>query len=220
MDIELSVDNATTDRLQAAITKGCDCLHYSGHGHPNYLTFEDGKGGLHFLEVNQLKDLISKGIKDRGPPFKFVFVSACHSKLAGETFVNAGVPHVVCCQQESQLMDSAALVFTRAFYLALAIGRTVADSFEIGRQAVAVAPSVPDSVQEMKKFILLPENGKHDVPVIDVEPLSEWPGRTGLKENRQNEVQGLPSLPQGFIGREVDMYRLINDVLTKRFISL
>lgn len=233
MDIELSFDNATTDRLQATMTKCCGCLHYSGHGNPNYLTFEDGKGGLHWLEVNQLKDLISNGVKGGGAPFKFVFVSACHSSLAGETFVNAGVPHVVCCQQESQLMDSAALAFTRAFYLALAIGRTVKDSFEIGRQAVAVAPSVPDSEQEMKKFILLPNNGKHDVPIFDAEPIPEWPNtsddaqsfsRRNIYQRRSIEngaiEQALPTPPQGFLGREVDMYTLLNEVLTKRFVSL
>ena len=232
MDIELSFDNATADRLQATMTKCCGCLHYSGHGNPNFLTFEDGKGGLHWLEVNQLKDLISNGVKGGGAPFTFVFVSACHSGLAGETFVNAGVPHVVCCKQESQLMDSAALAFTRAFYLALAIGRTVKDSFEIGRQAVAVAPSVPDSDQEMTKFVLLPKNGKHDVPVFDAEGVPEWPppsmsGGSSRRfihhrKNHENDVieQSLPTPPQGFLGREVDMYVLMNKVLTKRFVSL
>jgi len=231
MDIELSFDNATADRLQATMTKCCGCLHYSGHGNPNFLTFEDGKGGLHWLEVNQLKDLISNGVKGGGAPFKFVFVSACHSGLAGETFVNAGVPHVVCCKQESQLMDSAALAFTRAFYLALAIGRTVKDSFEIGRQAVAVAPSVPDSDQEMKKFVLLPKNGKHDVPIFDAESIPEWPppsmasgsGRRFKYERKtDNDIleQALPTPPQGFLGREVEMYILMNEVLTKRFVSL
>jgi len=91
MDIELQFDTATTDRLSAAMTKCCACLHYSGHGHPKYLTFEDGRGGLHWLGVNALKNLISNGIKGGGAPFNFVFVSACHSFLAGETFVNAGM---------------------------------------------------------------------------------------------------------------------------------
>eukprot|EP00957_Ditylum_brightwellii_P203675 15335739-Ditylum_brightwellii.AAC.1 len=143
------------------MTKCCGCLHFSGHGHPNYLTFEDFSGGLHWLGVDNLKNLISSGVKGGGAPFKFVFVSACHSGLAGRTFVSAGVPHVVCCHQESELMDSAALAFTRAFYLALAVGRTVKDSFEIGKQAVNVSPTVPNSEEEMKKFVLLPEDGNH-----------------------------------------------------------
>jgi len=233
MDIELSFDNATTDRLQATMTKCCGCLHFSGHGHPNYLTFEDFSGGLHWLGVDNLKNLISSGVKGGGAPFKFVFVSACHSGLAGRTFVSAGVPHVVCCHQESELMDSAALAFTRAFYLALAVGRTVKDSFEIGKQAVNVSPTVPNSEEEMKKFVLLPEDGNHDVPVFDAEPVCEWPRKSGaVGFSRRNLYQrssgdgaslqdlSLPTPPQGFLGREIDMYHVLNAVLTKRFVSL
>ena len=72
VDVGLSFDNATTDRLQATMTKNCGCLHFSGHGHPEYLTFEDGRGGLHWLGVDQLKDLISNGVEGGGVPFVFL----------------------------------------------------------------------------------------------------------------------------------------------------
>jgi len=252
-DIDLSFDCATMNRLQANMTVGCTCLHFSGHGHPSHLTFEDGKGGMQWLAVDVLRELISRNAQDGSAPFQFVFVSACHSLLAGETFVRAGVPHVVCCQQESQLMDSAALAFTRAFYLALAIGRTVKDSFEIGRQAVACSPSVPLPDVEMKKFVLLPENGDHDYPVFDANPLAEWPkpsanpqqqmfGSVGVPRrsllrksmakkgsSRHSDGGGgsslptdhhLPTPPQGFLGREVEMYLLLNAVLDKRLVNL
>ena len=252
-DIDLAFDCATMNRLQANMTVGCTCLHFSGHGHPSHLTFEDGKGGMQWLAVDILRELISRNAQDESAPFQFVFVSACHSLLAGETFVRAGVPHVVCCQQESQLMDSAALAFTRAFYLALAIGRTVKDSFEIGRQAVACSPSVPLPDVEMKKFVLLPENGDHDYPVFDANSLPEWPkpsadlqqlmfGSVGAprrslmrksmaKKGSSRQADGgggsssqsdhnLPTPPQGFLGREVEMYLLLNAVLDKRLVNL
>ncbi|KAL7533545.1 hypothetical protein ACHAXR_008988, partial [Thalassiosira sp. AJA248-18] len=174
-NIDLSYDNATTDRLQAVMTRGCKRLHFSGHGHPHSLTFEDGSGGIHWFSVEQLKALISGGLGDGEPPFEFVFVSACHSALAGHTFVGSGVPHVVCCQQESQLMDRAALSFTRAFYLALAFGRTLKDSFEIGKHAVLSSATVPKPDEEMAKFMLLPEDGNHDVPIFNAEEVLEWP---------------------------------------------
>jgi len=47
---------------------------------------------------------------------------------------------VVCVKTEAELLDSAALSFTRAFYLALAIGGTVHDAFAIGKEAVAASP--------------------------------------------------------------------------------
>lgn len=235
-NIDLSYDNATTDRLQAARTKGCGCLHYSGHGHPTHLTFEDGSGGIHWLEVDQLKDLILAGSENGRPPFNFVFVSACHSLLAGQTFVDAGVPHVVCCQQEAQLMDNAAISFTRAFYLALAFGRTVRESFEIGKQAVLNSPTVPNADVEMKKFLLLPEDGKHEVAVLDAEPVPAWP----LPQPKGTPAKGpflrkssagstdldspieyrMPSLPQGFLGRETDMYHVLNLVLSRRLVNV
>ena len=122
------------------MTKKCGCLHFSGYGQPEYLTFAYGRGELNWIGVDQLKDLISNGVEGGGTSFIF-FVSACHSALAGEIFVNAGVPHVVCCQQEAQLMDSADMEFTRDFYLALAIGCTVKDYFVMIQQAFAVSPS-------------------------------------------------------------------------------
>lgn len=232
-NIVLSYDNATTDRLQAARTKGCGCLHYSGHGHPTHLTFEDGTGGIHWLEVDQLKHLILAGSESGRPPFNFVFVSACHSFLAGQTFVDAGVPHVVCCQQEAQLMDNAALSFTRAFYLALAFGRTVKESFDIGKQAVLNSPTVPNANVEMEKFLLLPEDGNHEVAVLDAEPVPEWPllhpdgmttsrRRSSISSSDETETSDfkLPSLAQGFSGRETDMYHVLNLVLSRRLVNI
>jgi len=218
-NIDLSYDNATTDRLQAVMTKGCKALHFSGHGHPHSLTFEDGSGGIHWFSVDQLKALISGGMEEGKPPFGFVFVSACHSALAGQTFVDSGVPHVVCCQQESQLMDGAALSFTRAFYLALAFGKTLKDSFEIGKQAVLSSATVPNADEEMKKFMLLPEDGVHDIPIFTAEQVPEWP----LPQNGTNtydENISLPAPPQGFLGRETDMYQTLNSVLNRRFVNI
>ena len=73
---------------------------------------------------------------------QFVFVSACHSRRAGEAFIAAGVPHVVCIKVDSKILDRAARVFTRAFYLSLVVGDTLADAFSIGRQAVYVSQMV------------------------------------------------------------------------------
>lgn len=215
-NIDLSFDNATTDRLQAVITKGSKCLHFSGHGHPQSLTFEDGSGGIHWLSVDVLKALIAGGSENGEPPFEFVFVSACHSALAGQSFIDSGVPHVVCCQQESQLMDNTALSFTRAFYLSLALGRSLKDSFEIGKHAVLSSATVPNPNEEMQKFMLLPEDGDHDVPIFTAEQVSEWP----LSQKGRGQNDYLPSLPQGFIGRETDLYKTLNLVIDRRFVNI
>lgn len=227
-DIDLSFDTATHHRLLAAISKGCSCLHYSGHGHEKFLPFEDGQGGPHWFEVDNIRNLIAG--REGGPPFRFVFVSACYSGLAGETFASAGVPHVVCCKQEFELKDTAALAFTRQFYLALAVGHTVKESFEQGRKAVRAAPNLRDADSETEKFILLPRDGNHDVPIFDAKPTLQWPHASSYRKRKQkkaalnifNKMQEDPSTspPQFFLGREVDMYLVLNLVLEKRLVSV
>lgn len=171
-DIDMNFDNAHHSRLLATLTRRCSVLHYSGHGHPTFLPFEDGMGGPNWLDVQDIKELI---LQDGVVPFKFVFVSACHSGLAGETFSSAGVPHVVCCKQESELKDTAALAFTRSFYLALLVGHTVQESFDQGCKAVRATPNLKDPDKEMEKFVLLPKDGNHHVPVFQAKPIREWP---------------------------------------------
>jgi hypothetical protein len=246
-DIELSFDNATHDRLLAAITKRCSCLHYSGHGHPSYLPFEDGGGGPNWFKVEDIQRLIAR---EGAAPFKFVFVSACHSGLAGETFASAGVPHVVCCQQEFELKDTAALAFTRQFYLSLVIGHTVRESFEQGCKAVRATPNLRDSEKEMKKFLLLPKDGNHDVPIFNAKAVMEWPkdnarqlmrSRSSRRTKSISRIRNLhaggarsselgvrnmmqedpsPTPPQFFLGREVEMYYVLKAILCKRLVSV
>jgi len=246
-DIELSFDNATHDRLLAAMTKRCSCLHYSGHGHQMYLPFEDGTGGPNWFKVDDIRSLISR---EGAAPFKFVFVSACHSGLAGATFASAGVPHVVCCQQEFELKDTAALAFTRQFYLSLAVGHTVRESFEQGCRAVRATPNLKDAESEMKKFLLLPKDANHDVPIFNASSVPEWPMDKGSarhnstrrslrkSKHRTRSMFGIgakqselsvrnmmqedpsPTPPQFFLGREVDMYFVLKLILTKRLVSV
>jgi Peptidase family C25 len=98
-DISLSFDFATTDSLRTALSLGCRALHFSGHGHPSCLIFEDGQSGLQNISVDALKNLVTAG----GLTLDFVFVSACHSRNTGEAFAEAGVPHVVCCKIDAKV---------------------------------------------------------------------------------------------------------------------
>lgn len=96
--VAVHFDFATTESLRNALSLGCRALHFSGHGLPGGLCFEDEKSGLQVLNVQKLSGLLSAG----GIKLQFVFVSACYSKAIGEAFVKAGVPHVVCVKVESK----------------------------------------------------------------------------------------------------------------------
>ena len=239
-DINLCFDFATTDALRTALSFGCRAMHFSGHGHPNCLNFEDGRSGLQLVNVETLTSLLKAG----GLKLDFVFVSACHSRATAAAFVEAGVPHVVCVKVEAKIQDSAAMAFTRAFYLALLSGKTVKVSFDIAREALKASPYVPDSILEGEKFILLPDEGNHDVPIFNSKSILEWPGSGHLRKghacmsvmddetmsspsddsngNHDDDDfnQCWPSPPPDFEGREVDMYRVITTLHTRRLVTL
>merc|ERR1711871_517139 len=118
---------------------------------------------MHKVEVDALRELFAAGGHS---DIQLVFVSACRSQYAAEAFTRVGVPHVVALKSESQVTDVAARSFTRAFYLALAKGKTVQESFDIAQQAVSTSPQVPQGVSEAAKFVLLGD-ASHSVAVFD-----------------------------------------------------
>jgi len=200
-DIRLSFDTATIDRLQIAATKRCGCLHFSGHGFPDKLVFENGRGAVYGLNKQSIKDYVHQ------EPFTLVFISACYSGYMGAAFVDAGVKHVVCCKYDEKINDDAAIKFTHHFYMALAEGYTVENAFEKGKGAARKY-----CVEEANKFLLLPHDGNHDVQVLHAEAL-EWAVGT-------SPAISIPPVPEHFLGREVDMYRVLQLVLDHRLVNL
>ena len=59
--IEVRVEGATADTLRTLVTLGARALHYSGHGHPDFLSFENGRGGIHAMEIDTLTKLFAAG---------------------------------------------------------------------------------------------------------------------------------------------------------------
>src|SRR5919108_4888127 len=55
--VEVRVEAATAQNLSTLVTLGCRVLHYSGHGHPDFLAFEDERGGMHALGTDMLRQL-------------------------------------------------------------------------------------------------------------------------------------------------------------------
>ena len=50
-EIELRIEPASSDSLRTVVTLGCRALHFAGHGHPDFLCFEDGRGGGHAIDT-------------------------------------------------------------------------------------------------------------------------------------------------------------------------
>jgi hypothetical protein len=148
------------------------------------------------------------------PPL--VFVSACHSQAAGEAFLAAGAEHVVAVERDERIEDSAAHAFTRSFYLALAVGHSVESSFQIGQTAVSAVPgkSKRDAMADAEKFVLLPAGGAHDVKLFEDIPLN------GFLEPPPMVSDIVPSPPEGFTGRQVEIHGIIQQLKLHRTVSV
>lgn len=203
---------ATADRLGAFLSQGNRFLHFSCHGHPLSLFIENEYGGAQQLLVDEnLKSWLQAG----GNSLSVVFVSACHSRFAGQMFVDAGVEHVVCCEKnEHVLSNAAAIIFARGFYRSMANGRTIQQAFDLAKHAVIQSPEIRDAgldpKKEAAKFALLPEGKKHDFHILfdEVQP-KQTPLHPGTLSRSSTESSALPFPPQIFIGREIEMYRVL-----------
>lgn len=109
--VRLRKQVATTQNLRMLLTKGCNVLHYSGHGDTDILSFETAAGTLEKANMKFLKQLFQAG----GIRTKLVFVSACHSENVGRQFVEAGVPHVVAVKTDAKITDEASRAFASSF---------------------------------------------------------------------------------------------------------
>ncbi|MGH9760184.1 MAG: CHAT domain-containing protein, partial [Blastocatellia bacterium] len=209
--LEISFQPATRDSFRETLTLGCNVLHYSGHGNPGFLAFEDDRGQAHPLDPATLRRLFAAG----GTKADLVFVSACHSRAAGQAFVGAGVPHVVAIKLDAPVYDRAARDFAHHFYMALASGKTVREAFDVGRAIVAADPELADAAAEADKFLLMPANGGHNVQIFagsangNLEDSSAAPPRSKL-----------PSVAEHFTGRAIDMQGVLDLVLSARLTTL
>jgi hypothetical protein len=240
---------ATPANLLAALCNGpTDVLFFSGHGNAEgALVFEDGRGGVYMMDVPHLQALFAPL---NGPPCRVAFLSACHSENMAQALLAAGVPHVVAVNAAQPILDVAAQAFAMHFFPFLAAGHPVRQAFEAGRAAVFTDPDTKQAIQqwldaeaardariaalmsqqpqladllqqlEALKFTLLPEaeTGAPDphsaIPFPDVPPGAL-------------EVRGLPEppaalgvTPEFFLGRERDLYKVLQRVLDHRLTTI
>ena len=214
-NLKVRFEHATTDRLRTLVTLGQCCgMHYSGHGDRQFLSMEDGRGSAHFVRVPALKKLLQAGSL---ASLRFVFVSACFSEAAAQAFVDAGVPHVIAVRLTTRVSDDAAHAFTRAFYLALAVGKTIRDCFDIGVQAVVTSPTVRAGEVEGDKFLLLGPGQHDEAPFPSLNVVEQWQPPVPRAAQHQ---QPLPAPVECYLGRNVETYRVVTGVLDRRLLSV
>ncbi len=227
-NVTLRVGTATVDELSRGIADGFNILHFSGHGHEEFLAFEDGKGGSHAVTGEFLKKLIGTA-----GPFELAIVSACHSEKTGALIVQAGVRHVVAIRQDVPVLDSAAIVFIGEFFRHLFRRVPIQRAFELGRLLVEGNPQLTTMkpqletmaliegkrfVPEEEKFVLLPASDpSHHLVELVAEEVAE--GVVTVEESRLSRTN-LPTRPGVFTGRSREIFDLANEVLATRLVTI
>ncbi len=112
-------------------------LHFSGHGSSEKgIALRDEKGNLKLVHQNALANLFTV-IKDN---VRVVVLNACYSALQADEIVKV-IDFTVGMRKA--IRDSSAIVFSAAFYLGLAYGRSVQEAFGLGVNALMLE-GIPD----------------------------------------------------------------------------
>eukprot|EP00516_Mucochytrium_quahogii_P005071 CAMPEP_0203756688 /NCGR_PEP_ID=MMETSP0098-20131031/9904_1 /ASSEMBLY_ACC=CAM_ASM_000208 /TAXON_ID=96639 /ORGANISM=" , Strain NY0313808BC1" /LENGTH=921 /DNA_ID=CAMNT_0050648655 /DNA_START=145 /DNA_END=2911 /DNA_ORIENTATION=+ len=210
-DVPVSVSCATVESFHTLMTLGnVRCLHMSVHCTKDFIAFEDAAGQLHTVTMPMLRGLLRSTVTQKSfKQLRIVVLNACNSEKAGLEFVLAGVPHVVAIGYK--VRDSTAATFSRAFYLALACGRSVRDAFESAREAVYSSPS--SDKEEVNAFKLLPERVDHNEVIWNntssaVHKTPKWP--------RSEFMSPLPPVCDDFVGRQSDVWQILRHIMIDR----
>ncbi|KAL3925138.1 MAG: hypothetical protein SGILL_000610 [Bacillariaceae sp.] len=218
--IEVEVEPATVDSFKTYLRSGTSrVLHFSGFGHPTkILAFEDANGYLDTsLSVDDLKELIQAC---ETPP-KLVIVNSFHSGRIGKAFLDAGVPHVICCHHTEVFRDKASNTFVKNLYRALSMNKSLKHAFEHAQEAVRVE----EISKHVERYVLLPRNPEdksyHEVPIFYTDPV---PGN-GMSSETEVQIMDearskLPTLPKNFIGREVDMCEVLEALMVDNVVRV
>jgi len=183
-----------------------DCLHFTGHGLPSgELALEHECEPHNWHSLAQLRLFTPDDVKSLFPPAtaarrpKLVFVSACHSELIGQAFVECGVPHVVAIHQEDPILDDASREFATTLYMLVLEGRPVKEAFDLAVASVLVDHFRSAATAEHEKFLLLPR----DAPAHADAAFPAAPGDCGSAGSFRDVS---PRPPPGNLSRGLDVH--------------
>eukprot|EP00752_Nemacystus_decipiens_P010689 g9520.t1 len=135
---------------------------------------------------------------------QLVFLSSCHSQSVAKCFIEAGVAHVIAVKQEFKVLDHKAAEFAKMFYTSLLRGDTVRQAFHLGSAQLGVS----DQPEEGHKFLLLPPDGNHDVPVFEEVPAGQFVDATPVKPPYRCDA-----VANYFWGRAVDVQKVVKHMV-------
>lgn len=188
LGISPRIEVATMESLQDALLRKAELptvLHLSAHiGTPMLplkpqLLLEDQRGVAHALCEDALAALASwEAEAASGASWLFVFLACGSKQMVEHLMQSAGLRHAICCAGD--VLDAAARVFCRAFYKALAAGKSVVESHAVAQASVRHSANLGIR-HESEKFLYLVKS-EIDTPVdidritrVKTAPWISWP---------------------------------------------
>ena len=242
-EMKYKIDWATTSNTRSMITDGPIALHFSGHGienklqnlgsdyilnkdKGNILLLEDEHGMSDYFFEKDLKYMIEMSQWN----FEVVFVSSCHSQFAGEVFLNAGAKHVIWIKGGEKISDKASLRFSKVFYETLFVKNyNVCTAYNIAKEEIN---KVINST-EASKFLLLIQDDTNQKDKIDIygrnkkrKQAHKCYALTNFREGSLINIDDKPlydsnpSNVEGFIGRQQEMYEIIDLLDNHRIVCI
>jgi tetratricopeptide (TPR) repeat protein len=194
------------DLLETVRVEKPTAIHFSGHGAPASLMFEDGEGWAEVVPINDLLQKLKARIDGPLPPL--FYLASCHGNDTGRS--NAE-PSAACLHREGVLqvvgydgpiVDELSTRAEVAFYRALAEGGTAHYAVRQAREALAGDALFPFAWAQL----VLYHRGSD-------RPLS-FPSSSGLQEPEKPPERtftgagGRKVLSTGFIGRRSEMHQV------------
>jgi tetratricopeptide (TPR) repeat protein len=223
------------DLVETVRSEKPTAIHFSGHGAPGALAFEDEEGRKDEVSIHDLVAALRKRIDGALPPL--FYLASCHgndweagAESSAARLHREGVPQVV--GYYGPIVDELSTRAEVAFYRALAEGETTRYAVRQARQALASpfwaldSRHRPRSVAEARVAPILAENtaaGRHTHPFAWAQlvfyhrgpdhPLSlpSAPGARPSEEALRRTFQGVGDrrvLSTGFIGRRGELHRV------------
>ena len=209
--IDVEVEPASVENFTRFLKSGASrILHFTGYGHSQHVLALEDNSGDGYMDDSFSLDQLNVLVKE-APNLQLVVVNSFHSGRIGKAFVDAGVPHVVCCHHPVMFRDKAANSFLKNFYRGLATNKSLKQSFYHAQEAVRVE----EISKHVERYVLLPREKSandpyHDIPIFYTHPVAENTVDKEADILLHNDARKmLPKLPRYFIGREIEICKAL-----------
>jgi len=185
------------------------------------LMFEQEKPEKFGMSQDVNHHQLIKFLQKKENGLQLVFVSACYSQKAGEAFIQAGVPYVICIKWTDAVQTEAAIEFMKIFYeYFLMHNYTIPEAFDYSKFNLEVKKQVVSAnMFELFENETLPKDILHDSSKIK---LQEGVFRDVSHQLKRGVVKTarIPRARIDLTGNVLWKKKVIQGLMTKRLVVI